>query len=61
MSGHRKFSELTKHFTQKDRKIIEAKKAKMRAAMDFEGSPDPLEAVDEPSSDKASRPEQIRS
>ena len=26
MSGHRKFSELTKHFTPEDRKIIEEKK-----------------------------------
>ena len=61
MSGHRKFSELTKHFTQKDRKVIEAKKVKMRADMDSEGPHDPSEAVAEPSSDKASRPEQIRS
>ena len=36
MSGHRKFSELTKHFTPEDRKIIEAKKSKMRAAMEVE-------------------------
>ena len=26
MSGHRKFSELTKHFTPEDRKIIEGKR-----------------------------------
>ena len=45
MSGHRKFSELTKHFTQKDRKVIEAKKVKMRADMDSEGPHDPSEAV----------------
>ena len=61
MSGHRKFSELTKHFTQKDRKVIEAKKVKMRADMDFEGPHDPSETVAEPSNDKESRPEQIRS
>ena len=61
MSGHRKFSELTKHFTHKDRKVIEAKKAKMRAAMDLEGPHDPSEIVAEPSDDKASSPEQVRS
>ena len=61
MSGHRKFSELTKYFTQKDRKVIEAKKAKMRAAMDFEEPPDPPETVAEPSDEKASHPEQVRS
>ena len=33
MSGHRKFSELTKNFTAEDRKVIEAKKAEMRAAL----------------------------
>lgn len=36
MSGHRKFSELTKHFTPEDRKIIEARKSEMRAAMEVE-------------------------
>ena len=40
---------------------LEAKKAKMRAVMDFEGPPDPSETVSEPSDDKASRPEQVRS
>ena len=33
MSGHRKFSELTKHFTPEDRKIVEEKKSTMRAAL----------------------------
>ena len=33
MSGRRKFSELTEHFTPKDRKIVEEKKAKMRASL----------------------------
>ncbi len=33
MSGHRKFSELTKGFTPEDRKIVEEKKAAMRAAL----------------------------
>ncbi len=61
MSGHRKFSELTKHFTQEDRKVVESKKSKMRAVMDFEGSPDPSDAVAETSNDKASRPEQVQS
>jgi hypothetical protein len=37
MSGHRKFSELTKNFTKEDRKVIEAKKAEMRAALRAEG------------------------
>lgn len=36
MSGHHTFSELTKHFTPEARKIIEAKKAEMRAAMQTE-------------------------
>ena len=33
MSGRRKFSELTEHFTPEDRKIVEEKKAKMRASL----------------------------
>ena len=33
MSGHRKFSELTKRFTPEDRKIVEEKKSTMRAAL----------------------------
>ncbi len=33
MSGHRKFSELTKGFTPEDRKVIEEEKAAMRAAL----------------------------
>ena len=33
MSGHRKFSELTEHFTPDERKIVEEKKAKMRASL----------------------------
>ena len=33
MSGHRKFSELTKGFTPEDRKIVEEKKAAMRAVL----------------------------
>ena len=37
MSGHRKFSQLTKNFTAQDRKVIEAKKAEMRAALRAEG------------------------
>ena len=36
MSGHRKFSELTKHFTPEDRKIVEAKKSKLRANLEAE-------------------------
>ena len=33
MSGRRKFSELTELFTPEDRKIVEEKKAKMRASL----------------------------
>ena len=33
MGGRRKFSELTEHFTPEDRKIVEEKKAKMRASL----------------------------
>ena len=36
MSGHHKFSELTKHFTPEDRKIVEAKKSKLRANLEAE-------------------------
>ena len=36
MSGHHKFSELTKHFTPEDRKIVEAKKSEMRAETEVE-------------------------
>ena len=39
MSGHRKFSELTKHFTPEDRKIIEAQKSEMSAAVEVEPEP----------------------
>ena len=39
MSGHHKFSELIKDFTPEDRKIIEAQKSEMRAAMEVEPSP----------------------
>ena len=35
MSGHRKFSELTKGFTPEDRQHIEAVKSEMRAAMEL--------------------------
>ncbi len=45
MSGHRKFSELTKHFTPEDRKIVEAKKSKLRAAMEVEPTPTPEDGV----------------
>jgi len=33
MSGRRKFSELTDQFTPRDRKIVEEKKAKIRASL----------------------------
>lgn len=33
MSGRRKFSELTSKFTEADRRIIEAKKAELRASL----------------------------
>ena len=45
MSGHRKFSELTKHFTPEDRKIIEEKKAAMRAEMQQPGKPNKVSAA----------------
>ena len=35
MSGHRKFSELTKDFTPEDRQHIEAVKSEMRATMEL--------------------------
>lgn len=45
MSGHHKFSELTKHFTPEDRKIVEAEKSKLRAAMEVEPTPAPEDRV----------------
>lgn len=39
MSGRRKFSELTEHFTPRDRKIVEEKKAKIRAALQRPDNP----------------------
>ena len=45
MSGHRKFSELTKHFTPEDREIVEEKKSKMRAALQRPGKPSGVPAA----------------
>ncbi len=42
MSGRRKFNELTEHFTPKDRKIVEEKKAKMRASLQRPNKPSEL-------------------
>ncbi len=45
MSGHHKFSELTKHFLPEDRKIVEAEKSKMRADMEAEPPSTPKKGV----------------
>jgi hypothetical protein len=59
MSGHHKFSELTKRFTPGDRKIIEAKKAEMRASMDLAETPGQPEIALDPPDDKSSQTERV--
>ncbi len=44
MSGHHKFSELTKKFTPEDRRLIEIEKAKLLAKIDREIHVPPIES-----------------
>jgi hypothetical protein len=39
MKGRRKFNEKTDQFTPRDRKVVEEKKAKIRAALQRSGKP----------------------
>ena len=55
MSGHRKFSELTEHFTPKDRKIVEDKKLTMRAALQRLGKPSRAPSVTPQHQEQTSR------
>ncbi len=55
MSGHRKFSELTKHFTPEDRKIVEEKKSTMRAALQRPSKPSRVPSVTPQTQEHTSR------